>query len=150
MIPAKPLDRAIYNIKYRLGKYYVRMGLTPPKLEYVEIFQTPPSPRDPYVINEWPLRSVDGIKLKKKTKNCDVSDIHVTLPKQTLGLGTDVIVTNPVGTNIIFFNEVRYTTRYWEVRIFMWESCQNSNLHTNSEIMMLRKLGSFLHCTTAH
>ena len=29
MIPAKPLDRAISNIKYRLGKYYVRMGLTP-------------------------------------------------------------------------------------------------------------------------
>ena len=28
MIPAKPLDRAISNIKYRLGKYYVRMGLT--------------------------------------------------------------------------------------------------------------------------
>ena len=31
MIPAKPLDRAISNIKYQLGKYYVRMmGLTPP------------------------------------------------------------------------------------------------------------------------
>ena len=29
MIPAKLLDRAISNIKYLLGKYYVRMGLTP-------------------------------------------------------------------------------------------------------------------------
>ena len=29
MIPAKPLDHAIFNIKYRLGKYYVRMGLAP-------------------------------------------------------------------------------------------------------------------------
>ena len=28
MIPVNPLDRAISNIKYRLGKYYVRMGLT--------------------------------------------------------------------------------------------------------------------------
>ena len=44
MIPAKLLDRAISNIKYRLGKYYVRMGLTPSsphKYEYVEIFPTP-------------------------------------------------------------------------------------------------------------
>jgi len=31
MIPAKPLDRAISNIKYRLGKYYVRMGLPRPQ-----------------------------------------------------------------------------------------------------------------------
>ena len=31
MIPAKPLDWAIYDIKYRLGKYYVRIGLTPPQ-----------------------------------------------------------------------------------------------------------------------
>ena len=30
MIPAKPLDRVISDIKYRLGKYYVRVGLTPP------------------------------------------------------------------------------------------------------------------------
>ena len=29
MIPAKPLDPKVTNIKYRLGKYYVRMGLTP-------------------------------------------------------------------------------------------------------------------------
>ena len=29
MTPTKPLDRAISNIKYRLGKYYVRMCLTP-------------------------------------------------------------------------------------------------------------------------
>ena len=43
MIPAKTRDRAISNIKYRLGKYYVRMGFTPfpPKQEYVEIFQIP-------------------------------------------------------------------------------------------------------------
>ena len=56
MIPAKPLDRAIYNIKYQLGKYYVRIGLTPPpKYEYVDIFPTPPLLREPYVINKWPL-----------------------------------------------------------------------------------------------
>ena len=57
MIPAKPLDRAIYNIKYRLGKYYVRMGLTPPpaKVRVIRDFSKPPLPRDPYVINEWPL-----------------------------------------------------------------------------------------------
>ena len=29
MIPVKPFDRTISNIKYGLGKYYVRMGLTP-------------------------------------------------------------------------------------------------------------------------
>ena len=47
MIPPKPLDRAISNIKYRLGKYYVRMGLTAlPKVRVC---------KDPYVINEWPL-----------------------------------------------------------------------------------------------
>ena len=47
MIPAKPFDRAISKIKYQLGKYYVRMGLTPPplKYEYVEIFPTPPTSR---------------------------------------------------------------------------------------------------------
>ena len=28
MIPAKPLDRAISNIKYQIGKYYVRFGST--------------------------------------------------------------------------------------------------------------------------
>ena len=56
MIPAKKLDRAISNIKYRLGKYYVRMGLTlyPPKVRVCRHFSNTP-PRDPYVINEWPL-----------------------------------------------------------------------------------------------
>jgi hypothetical protein len=34
--PAKPLGHAISNIKYQLGKYYIRMGL---------------------IINEWPLMS---------------------------------------------------------------------------------------------
>ena len=29
MIPTKPLDSAIYNIKYQIGKYFVRVGLTP-------------------------------------------------------------------------------------------------------------------------
>ena len=29
MIPAKPPNQAISSKKYRLGKYYVRMGLTP-------------------------------------------------------------------------------------------------------------------------
>ena len=58
MIPAKPLDRTISNIKYRLVKYYVRMGLTPhpPKIRVFRDFSNPPLfPRDPYVINEWPL-----------------------------------------------------------------------------------------------
>ena len=56
MIPAKPVDRAISNIKYRLGKYYARMALTPPpfKLRVCRDFSNPP--RDPYVINEWPLK----------------------------------------------------------------------------------------------
>ena len=49
MIPAKPLDRAISNIKYQVGKYYVRMGLS------MERFFQPSPPQDPYVINEWPL-----------------------------------------------------------------------------------------------
>ena len=59
MIPAKPLDRAISNIKYRLGKYYERMDLTPPpKVRGCRDFPNPASlPRDPYVINEWPLIS---------------------------------------------------------------------------------------------
>ena len=44
MIPAKPLDLAISNIKYRLGKYYVRMGLTlsPPKVRVCRDFFNPP------------------------------------------------------------------------------------------------------------
>ena len=43
MIPAKPLDRAISNIKYRLGKYYVRMGLTPlpPQSKSMQTFFQP-------------------------------------------------------------------------------------------------------------
>ena len=57
MIPAKPLFRAISKIKYRLGKYYIRMGLTPPPPNVRECrdFSNLPHPRDPYVINEWPL-----------------------------------------------------------------------------------------------
>ena len=56
MIPAKSLDCAISNIQYRLGKYYVRMGLIPlPKVRVCRDF-SPPLPRDPYVINEWPLK----------------------------------------------------------------------------------------------
>ena len=55
MIPAKPVDRAISNIKYRLGKYYVRMDLTPSptKVRDVEIFSTPP-PSGPLRNNERP------------------------------------------------------------------------------------------------
>ena len=62
MIPAKPLDRMISNIKYILGKYYVRMGLTPapPQSMYVEIFPTSPLPRDPYLIKE----------IDNNTRNC--------------------------------------------------------------------------------
>ena len=45
MIPGKPLDRTIYNIKYRLGNYYVRMGLTPlPKVRVYRDFSNPPPP----------------------------------------------------------------------------------------------------------
>ena len=44
MIPAKPLDRAISNIKYRPGKYYVRIGWTPlPKVRVCRDFSKPPS-----------------------------------------------------------------------------------------------------------
>ena len=43
MIPGKPLDRAISNINYRLGKYCVGMGLTPSSHVSVrKILQTPP------------------------------------------------------------------------------------------------------------
>ena len=56
MTPAKPLDRAISNIKYRLWKYYVRMSLTPlPKARVCRDFSNPPLPRNPYVINKLPL-----------------------------------------------------------------------------------------------
>ena len=42
MIPAKPLDRAISNMKYRLVKYYVRMGLTPsPQVRVCRDFSNP-------------------------------------------------------------------------------------------------------------
>ena len=58
MIPAKQLDRSISNIKYRLGKYYVRMGLTPPQNKNMKRFFQPLPPRDPYVINEWLLKSI--------------------------------------------------------------------------------------------
>ena len=56
MIPAKPVDCAISNIKYRLGEYYVRMGLTPspPRKGRVsrDFFNPSPTPRDPNVMNE--------------------------------------------------------------------------------------------------
>ena len=54
MIPTKPLDRAISNIKYQLGKYYVRMRLTPPQVRVCRDFPNPFPHRDPYIINEWP------------------------------------------------------------------------------------------------
>ena len=59
MIPAKPLDRAISNIKYRLGKYYATMGFTPspPKVRVCRDFSNSPLPWDPYVLNEWPFIS---------------------------------------------------------------------------------------------
>ena len=42
MIPAKPLDHTISDIKYRLGKYYVRLDFTPsPQSKSVEIVPTP-------------------------------------------------------------------------------------------------------------
>jgi hypothetical protein len=45
MILAKPLDRPISNIKYRLGKYYVRMDLTPlPKVRVCRDFSNPSPP----------------------------------------------------------------------------------------------------------
>ena len=49
MIPAKPLDRATSNIKYRLGKYYVRMDLPPPpqNKDIQRFLQTPPFPSGP-------------------------------------------------------------------------------------------------------
>ena len=44
LIPVKPLDRAIFNIKYPLGKEYVRMGLTPlPKVRVCRDFSNPSS-----------------------------------------------------------------------------------------------------------
>ena len=54
MIPAKTLDHAVSNSKYRLGKYYVRIGL---------IF-----PQDPYVINEWPLNEL-GLEDAQQLRN---------------------------------------------------------------------------------
>ena len=42
MIPAKPLDRAISDIKYLLGKYYVRMGMTSPKVRVCRDFSNAP------------------------------------------------------------------------------------------------------------
>ena len=70
MIPVKPLDRAISNIKYRLGEYYVRMGLTPlPTVRVCRDFsRLPPLPRDPYVINEWPLIVEDKPENKETRK----------------------------------------------------------------------------------
>ena len=43
MTPAKPLDRAISNIKYQLGKCNARMGLThsPLKLRVCRDFSNP-------------------------------------------------------------------------------------------------------------
>ena len=55
MIPAKPLDCAISKIKYRLGKYYVRMGLTPLQVRVCRDVSNPLLLRDTYVINELPL-----------------------------------------------------------------------------------------------
>ena len=47
MILAKPLDPAISNIKYRLGKCYVRMGLTPLKVRVCIDFSNPPPSSGP-------------------------------------------------------------------------------------------------------
>ena len=57
MIPAKPLERGIYNVKYRLGEYYVRMSLTLlPKVRVCRHFSNSlPIPLDLYVINECSL-----------------------------------------------------------------------------------------------
>ena len=66
MILAKPLDRAISIIKYRLGKYYIRMGLTPPQVRVCRDFSTPP--RDLFVINEWPLIAKE---INLEVKNLD-------------------------------------------------------------------------------
>ena len=64
MIPVKPLDRVIPYIKYRLWEYYVRMGLTRSlKVRVCSDFSNPPLPRDPYVINEWPLSRLNQIHL---------------------------------------------------------------------------------------
>ena len=46
MIPAKPLDRAISNIKYRFGKESKGM---------LRFFQPPSLHRNLYLIDEWPL-----------------------------------------------------------------------------------------------
>ena len=52
MVPAKPLDRAISNIKYRLGKFYVRMDFTPPpKVRVCSDFSNPPSPPSGPLLN---------------------------------------------------------------------------------------------------
>ena len=43
MITAKQIDRAISNIKYRFGKFNVRMGLSPlPKVRVCRDFSNPP------------------------------------------------------------------------------------------------------------
>ena len=55
MIPPKPLDRAIYNIKYRLGKYRKNGFDSPPQSKSMQRFFQNPLPRNPYVINEQPL-----------------------------------------------------------------------------------------------
>ena len=68
--PAKTLGRAISNIKYQLGKYYVRTGLTPPlpKIRVCRDFSNPSIlPQDPYVITEWPLILVH-------VTDCDTQD----------------------------------------------------------------------------
>ena len=57
MILAKPPDRAISNIK-SAWKILRKHGFDPlpPKSKSMQRFlQLPPFPRDPYVINEWPL-----------------------------------------------------------------------------------------------
>ena len=78
MIPAKPLDWEISNIKYQLGKYYERMGLTPtPKVRVCRDFSNPPSlRRGPYVINKWPL-------IRSSSHLCLV---QVSLPDFSFGL----------------------------------------------------------------
>ena len=78
MIPAKPLDHAISNIIYRLGKYYVRIDLNPlPKVRVCrDIFPTLPLPRDPYVINEWPLMRISLSSWILDTKDRQYTYIH--------------------------------------------------------------------------
>ena len=67
----------ISYIKYRLGKYYVRIPVLLPPPKACTDFSNPPPTRDPYVINKRPLISILNKQPFKYHVSCTDGKISV-------------------------------------------------------------------------